>query len=377
MKPLNTTKKKLLILTTTLPRWEGDSEAPFVLNQAKELSKYYEVHVLAPYHPGSKKEEVIDEVFIHRFRYWSKENLAYGAGILNNFKKGFSNKVQAPLLVLSMLLKTRGLIRKHKISFVNAWFSIPAGYIASLFSIPYILTVPGSDINSQGFQSFKVRAYSKASKIVVLSNALQDQVKNAGFDSEVIPIGVNEELFSFKEGRDSNEILFVGRLNEQKGCQWLIKALPLIRKEKDVILNIVGEGDYEHELKKLVREEEVEKFVNFLGPKGNNELQEYYQKSSVFVMPSQNYEGLGLVLAEAMLCGTPVVGANVGGIPSLIIDGVTGVLAKQKSPESIAEAVLKQLSPNPEMVKDAHDHIKNNYTWPSIGTKHKEVFDEI
>jgi len=141
-----------------------------------------------------------------------------------------------------------------------------------------------------------------------------------------------------------------------------------------VVLKIIGEGDQEEKLKQQAKGLPVE----FLGPKGNDELSKHYQEADIFIMPSQYYEGLGLVLVESLSCGTPVVGTRLGGIPDIIKHGKTGLLFKEADPEDLANKVLILLKDEDlygdTIYKGAH-HVKDNFTWESIGKKYKEVID--
>jgi len=82
-------KPRLLVLTSTFPRWPGDKEPPFVYELSKRLTTDYEVHVLAPHAPGAALEEQYDNLQITRFRYCFEryQTLTYGGGILANLKQ--------------------------------------------------------------------------------------------------------------------------------------------------------------------------------------------------------------------------------------------------------------------------------------------------
>ena len=80
--------KRILVITSTFPRWKDDEDPPFVFELCKRLRAHYQVHVLAPHYPGSKTEEYLSGIYVQRFRYFFKpwERLAYQGGILSKLK---------------------------------------------------------------------------------------------------------------------------------------------------------------------------------------------------------------------------------------------------------------------------------------------------
>jgi len=165
----------------------------------------------------------------------------------------------------------------------------------------------------------------------------------------VVPPGIDIKMFhaSGTSGardelnipKDSQMILFVGRIDPIKGLEILVQAVSLIASKKDVFLYIVGGADEENKylssIKSLVEETGLGEKVVFTGPVAHDELRTYYNAADVFVLPS-HYESLGFVAIEAMACGTPVVASRVGGIPSIVDHGSTGYLIPWRCPEAFA-----------------------------------------
>ena len=165
----------------------------------------------------------------------------------------------------------------------------------------------------------------------------------------VVPPGIDIKMFhacgtsgardELNIPKDSQMILFVGRIDPIKGLEILVQAVSLIASKKDVFLYIVGGADEENKylssIKSLVEETGLGEKVVFTGPVAHDELRTYYNAADVFVLPS-HYESLGFVAIEAMACGTPVVASRVGGIPSIVDHGSTGYLIPWRCPEAFA-----------------------------------------
>ena len=141
----------------------------------------------------------------------------------------------------------------------------------------------------------------------------------------------------------------VARLVKQKGIEYLIKAVPLIRnKYKNLSVLIVGCGSEEEHLKDLVHRYGLEKTVRFLGYIENP--LEIISSFDVFLLPSL-WEGFPYVLLEAMYLKKPIVATDIFGIKEVIENNKSGILVKVRSPESISEAVLYLLGNREKALK--------------------------
>jgi len=161
---------------------------------------------------------------------------------------------------------------------------------------------------------------------------VQKRFKIASTRIEVRPNWIDTSKFSPPStARKDREILFVGRLTEQKNLPLIIKAI----EGSQWALNIVGSGELEEEIKSLVKRKNV--CVNFLETVANDELPSFYGQCTVFVLPSF-YEGNPKTLLEAMACGCAVIGTNVEGINNVIQDGMNGLLCDLTS-ESLHDSI--------------------------------------
>ncbi|MYE06420.1 MAG: glycosyltransferase family 1 protein, partial [Chloroflexi bacterium] len=142
-------------------------------------------------------------------------------------------------------------------------------------------------------------------------------------------------------------ILFVGRLEQAKGADLLVRALPLIESQPSASLWIVG-GDERDEderarLRALAVECGVEHRVKFVNAVDRRRLPDLYRSAAVCAVPSA-YESFGLVAVEAMASGTPAVATRVGGLASTITHGKTGLLVGNRQPEGFATAIDQLLA---------------------------------
>jgi len=166
----------------------------------------------------------------------------------------------------------------------------------------------------------------------------------------IIPNGIDLKLFSpevsvidrFVDGKLN--ILFVGRLEQRKGLDYLLKAYELVKKEiPNCRLLVVGPGTrlrrkYEKQVKRRGLED-----VHFIGYVKSEELPRYYKTADVFCAPALGHESFGIVLLEAMAVGTPVVASNIEGYASVLSHGTEGLLVPPRDIEALASSLISLL----------------------------------
>ena len=219
----------------------------------------------------------------------------------------------------------------------------------------------------------------------------------------VIPCGVDPTLFHpirqadarEKLGRDQCEriVLFVGRIEQIKGIDVLLRALGLLFQRRpdlrsDVCLLVVGgaldpgddapETEKILELRRLVHEHRMEANVNFVGSLDQENLALFYAAADVCAVPSLT-ESFGLVALEAMACGTPVVGTRVGGLQTLIEHGESGLLVPAGDYPALADAIEQVLTDHRLRMHLAHGarDRAEHYTWQSVGDQIQALYDSV
>lgn len=204
--------------------------------------------------------------------------------------------------------------------------------------------------------------FKNAHHLIVHTNYQREQLKShpkfKDLDIRVIPLGVNTDVFKPNDKtEDEVRLLFVGRLSRLKQIEKAIEVLHNLQDTLDlnVKLDIIGpfsDEGYHQELMALVERLKLKDNVTFIGPLNQNELIPYYQKASLLLLPSQ-HESFGMVMIEAMSCGTPVAAfKNSGGPDEIIIDGVNGLLCNDANFSTrvkdllMDQSLLEQLSSN-------------------------------
>ena len=207
------------------------------------------------------------------------------------------------------------------------------------------------------YSTLGLRTLRTADSVVVPSLAYKTKISKMHINPDkiqVIPYGIDIKKFqkttdgeAFKTKyhcQGSKVILSVGRLNYQKGFQYLIDAMPSILKQvPNAKLVIVGEGEQLAYLKQLSKLREVGESVVFTGALGQAEIPNAYAACDVFVLPSL-FESFGISLIEAQAAGKPVIGTRTGGVPEALVEGETGILVEPGSIKELEKAIIQVLS---------------------------------
>ncbi len=267
----------------------------------------------------------------------------------------------------------------------NFWMSgIVARRIKDSFAIPYVVTfhalgrVRRANLkNADLFSDHRFEAEDAviANADCIIAECPQDEedlrTYYPGSDGKIvmIPCGFNPEHFGPMNKRlargklglrpDAPVVLHVGRMVRRKGVDSVIEALGVLHHHHDVrakLLIVGGEEELPGQartpellyLKEIALRSGVGPFVEFIGRRSHEVLKYFYNAADVFVTTPW-YEPFGLTVVEAMACGTPVVGSDVGGIKYTVLDGKTGYLVPPRNPEAIADRLATLLN-NPDLL---------------------------
>jgi len=300
----------------------------------------------------------------------------------------------SPKVFLSAL-RLKSLIKKEGIDVIHANTRVTqvlAVFLSRATGIPFISTCHGY---------FKRRLMRRlfpcwGLKTIAISDQVRDHLIHdfhlEGRRVALVYNGIDLEKFhSFEKkaideekkrfGLDGNKKIIghIGRLSSVKGQKFLIEAARLlVRKRKDVQFLIIGDGDEKEDLLNQIAADEALEGVVFLKPTVKD-MPLALAVMDIFVMPSLQ-EGLGLSLLEAQAQGVPVVASRVGGIPTVIEDGVTGLLCAPCDARSLADSIEKLLEApdlRASLVKNAHAQLKEKFSLILMAEKTKKIYEEV
>ena len=399
---------RVLITTSTLPRWSGDVEPRFVLDLARHLRPWYEPTILSPATPGSSCEETLEGVRVIRYRYAPTrrlEVLAGSGGIMPRTRQQPLTIGLIPLLLAGLYAAIRRELLRNSYQLVHAHWLIPQGLVQSLFNKasapPFVVTSHGGDFalqNSRLLSAALRHIVHRATRLTVVAPDLCDDVRTLmpGFPADtvpVIPMGVDTDRFSPGErrpdliaslGLSGPIILFVGRLVEKKGAMSLVEAFarePL--RGTSASLLIIGDGPQAGALRQRVAQLGLGHRIRLHGALSHSALPAFYASADIFCAPSVraasgDRDGTPTVLCEAAASGLPLVGTDFAGAPLIIVPNQTGLLVKPGDPAALA-AALASLVRDPArrqvMGRSAAQHAEN-FAWPVIARRPAEVFDD-
>lgn len=423
---------KVLVIGSVYPRFHEDAEVPWLRTSIAHLKKAgLQVQVLAPAYKGLKSHE-IDGVPVNRFRYApaNLEMLTHEEGAPSKMASKPWLQLLAIPYIISGFFKCLVICRKWRPDIIHAHWPFPHAYIAlgaaKLFKIPLVLNFHGAELllirKKKWVKPLLKFAIGQAQAVFANSSFTAGKIKAIrNVDVEWSPYGttLDERRKTKDERREAVEggslplvgttlpttpssgghphnapephaingkfkILFVGRHIERKGICYLIEAAKYLPRDQFEI-RIVGVGDLTEELKKQAASMPPESAeIIFTGKLSPEELANEYKTANVFTLPAivdskGDTEGLGVVLIEAMELGLPVVASNVGGIPDVVVDGVSGILVPEKSPEALASA-FKKLSSDAGLVRDllagAQKRIEECFTWDGIIERQVQAYEK-
>lgn len=397
----------ILILTSSFPRFNGDLSGSFVLELAKNLQKRFDILVLCPHSRGSRIVDNYDQIKVYRFPYFFPfrlQRLYSDGGMLYNYKTSILAKIQLPLLIFTEVISTIALIATNDVKIIHSHWLIPQGLIGAIckrvFGIRHIVSIHGSDINYivSSRSLWILFSFIARNTDVITTNSTYTKRRAMEVDGtlsnkiRVIPMGIDTEKFNVIE-RNSLEpdldaecvILTAGRLITIKGIYYLIQSMTQILQEfPKAKLVICGNGPEKENLQKLAKELHISEHVIFTGYVPHDEMLQYYASADVFVLPSieigGHEEGLGVVLIEAMACGTPVIGTNVGGITDIIKDEYNGLLIAEKSSDEIAKKAVKILTDKAyaeQLKQNALKTVSSKYSWSRIADEFGQIYAQL
>ena len=304
--------------------------ANHVKNISERLAKNHEVTVFTHNYRGFfPKEERINGVLVKRFR-------SFSPGAAYHFSPGMIRELKRS---------------RYDIVHGHGYHSLPLYFARYAKGKKFVVTshhhghghTAFRDVLYKLYKPFGKRIFTDANTIIAVSNYEKKLLlKEFGLDEgkiRLIPNGVNLAEFTLKYvPQETKSILYVGRLEEYKGVQYMIQTLPLL--DDNFILEIVGGGPYKMELIQLAKKLELNHRVRFNRFLPRSELLKMFSRAQVFVLLSQD-EAFSIVVAEALASKTPCVVANTSALMEWVDNKSCFGIDYPISTDKLAELISK------------------------------------
>ena len=321
---------KVTVLTTSYPREPGDPAGNFVADAVERVrERGIDVEVVSP----------------ASFRHFG---IAYGAGVVGNLRREPWRAALLPAMLGSFSLAARRASRDADV--VHAHW-LPAGAVALTTGKPFVVQLWGTDVElARRAKPLARQVLRRARLVICASNALADSAHELGARKvRVIPSGVEVPELVADEA-EPPEVLFAGRLSPEKGI------LELVEAANGMTLVVAGDGPLR------------DRVPNALGFVPHHALGPLYERAAVVAVPSHR-EGFGVVCAEAMAYGRPVVASAVGGLLDLVVDGETGLQVPPRNVPALREA-LERLVGDRELRRRmgaaGRERVRERFAWPAV-----------
>ena len=296
------------------------------------------------------------------------------------------------------------IIKQHNITHIHTGRVIHEGVTSWLLSlltrVKIITYVHGEDVETAATSrehNLMVKQVCKKAEIIICnSQNSANLVKKLGYATDekikVLHPGVDaskfipaEENIQFKQKMGwfgKKVIITVGRLQQRKGQDMMIKAMPEILKEHpDALYAIIGRGECKAQLENLINEYNLQNNVQLLDEISDQEMIMCYQQCDIFILPNRtignDIEGFGMVLVEAQACAKSVIAGDSGGTKETMLIGETGFVIDCTKSTTISNKLNQMLGDNDMLKKlgeNGRAHVEQNLNWIAHASKAKALF---
>ncbi len=336
------TPLRVLVASHNWPRFPGDPAGAFAASLAAGVeARGIEVHAVVPHAAGAPLAEAAGGVHVHRFRYApdALERVAYTGRLHSGALRDPVRLAVLPCFLLAFRRALRAHVQALRPDVIHAHWWLPAGWLASRTAVPLVVTCHGSDVrlleSRPVLRPLARRALRRARAVTAVSGYLARILERRAGPltppPAVQPMPVDLARFAAGAATAKVEpprILYAGNLLASKGVDVLVRAVGRLHREGvPCRLRILGEGPEREPLEALAASEGIAPLVSWSGFLPQDRMPAEYGAATVTVLPTRGQaEGLGLVLVEALVAGSAVVGSPAGGIPEVVADGETGLL---------------------------------------------------
>ncbi|WP_396936213.1 glycosyltransferase family 4 protein [Mycolicibacterium sp.] len=270
----------------------------------------------------------------------------------------------------------------------------PAIALAEFFDVPLVSTIHATEAGRHsgwvsGPISRQVHAIEswlvhESDSLITCSASMSDEITElfgpALAETHVIRNGIDAALWPFAARQPRQgppQLLYVGRLEYEKGIQEAIAALPRIRRaHPGTTLTVAGDGTQQEWLIEQARKHKVLKATRFVGRLGHDDLVRALHTADAAVLPS-HYEPFGIVALEAAATGTPLVTSNVGGLGEAVINGQTGMSFAPRDVVGLAAAVRAVLDDPDAAARRAvaaRERLTSDFDWNTVAAETAQVY---
>ena len=305
------------------------------------------------------------------------------------------------------LFRLRRVIAEQRPDVIHCGKSLPEGLLAASIArwtgIPFLTFVHGEELtlaaSSRELRRLTRKVLGRADRVLANSRhtrtlliegwQIPDEkivVMHPGVDTaHFLPAARSTEVRRRLEWGERRVILTVGALQQRKGQDMLIRALPAIRRRcPDVLYSIAGEGWERPALENLVAECGVADVVQFRGVPADAELVECYQQCDLFALPNRqvgwDFEGFGIVLLEAQSCGKPVIAGRSGGTAETMDPSNSGEIVSCDEPDllaGIAGELLQDKERRERMGTVARQWVVEHFAWDVLSKRAADLFSRV
>lgn len=405
---------KILLLTSTFKSYSDKKIPTFVLDQTLSIAENEKLEyvVLAPHDSKleTKSEKInknIDVKYFHYFFPRFLETLNY-AGLWPSIAHQPLKALLLPFLLLFFTYNAIKIAKAHKPDLIYAHWFTPQGiiaYITSLAtSIPFGYTSHSSDVWIQrklGFIGDWIVKSStkKASAISVVSRRTLSKLKYFFSETEwqdvqgkvsIIPMGVYPVILNppspKSEQKSNKDIVFIGRIAEKKGLQYLIPAFDSFASQHPGYrLKIAGTGPFEPQLSSLISKAQNQNKIDLLGHVEGIEKLNLLEHAFCLVVPSiitdsGDAEGLPVSLLEGLSFGKPCIATKESGADDIVTDKLNGCIIDQKNEKDIIGALdwIADLDEKTRLqLSNEARKTSENYHWKNIARKYQNFLRKI
>jgi glycosyltransferase involved in cell wall biosynthesis len=407
---------RILMLSSSYPKYPGETTAPFIEEIAAGLAaRGHHIDLLAPWHPDVRRGPLERGVHLHFFRYAPHPALNVW---------GYAQSLQSDTLIKQQTLAVtpfalgatvRAMLRVLHREFraqtppfdiVHAhWLlpnAVPAALVAWSVRLPLVVSLHGSDVylaeHYWPTTPLAGLAFRAAAAVTACSRDLHWRGLRLGAPpqaSHVVPYGINSAEFQPNpQARaavhadlglpdDVPLVLALGRLVYKKGFHVLLDAWPhVLAHHPRAVLVLVGYGDLRESLEQQAARLGIAQQVRFTGQLERQRAATYLAAADVFALPivrDQGTDGLPNTLLEAMGTARPVVASRVAGVPDVLTDGEHGLTVPERDPFALAAAIVRLLD-DPALAERlgaaARQRIEQELTWKHTAARFEHVLEQ-